>query len=427
MHVGVRAATTTYVVNVVCLKHDTNSAYQAALTGQLQMNFSYDSLSAMSNGMRREILSGELHRRVKAMDEVLESDVDAVVDNLLALSLAEIVDVLHDTSRFFSAVYAAQRDASTSADVSRTASEERTGNDSRSGRKSPSPAVSADSRLLDPNVLAATASAPDHPSTPVSHSSPRSTPPRTSSPAPAGQPGGEAESERDRFHAAVSKLEPDADKASQITELLMSLSRRERAMCLFNQGVLRGKVADAKLVLESDDGEEVGDVGGPVPTTPLRRNTARSYDDSPQTPALSSRAPSAAASPTAPVTPPGKSVITVLGDLSLSGASPSGTSSKDAGAAMNSIDKLAQMPASRVVEILMRDGATCDALGLARPDAAVVSATDAFVDGLKSQAVPKQKQQLGDKLFRVVKNFGIKGAVSYSSLLLVMFLISALT
>ena len=71
------------------------------------------------------------------------------------------------------------------------------------------------------------------------------------------------------------------------------------------------------------------------------------------------------------------------------------------------------MPATRIVEILMRDGATCEALGLQKPDTAVVSATDAFVDGLKGQAVPKQKQQLGDKLFRVVKNFGIKGAVSY--------------
>ena len=39
-------------------------------------------------------------------------------------------------------------------------------------------------------------------------------------------------------------------------------------------------------------------------------------------------------------------------------------------------------------------------------------ATDEFVDGLAGQPVPKQKQQVGDKLFRIIKAFGIKGAVS---------------
>lgn len=368
------------------------------------MNFSYDALSAMSTGMRREILSGELHRRVKTMDEVPSSDIDAVVNHLLALSLAEIVDFLHDPSRFASAVHSAQSSLSTQA--SRSTSE---GRSSAAGRKSPSRAASADSRLLDPNVLAATASAPDHPSTPVSHSSPMSTPPRTSSPAPSAQPGGGiGASERDRLRTAVARLEPDSEKAGQITELLMSLTKRERAMCLFNSEVLKGKVADARLVLESDEGDQGNTVA--EPTTPLRKSIANSsFEDSPQTPALSSRAPSAAASPAAPVTPPSKSVSTMLSNLSL-GSSPS--TSQNANEAVSSIGKLAQMPAARIVEVLMHDSATCDALGLSKPDAAVVSATDAFIDGLKGQAVPKQKQQLGDKLFRVVKNFGIKGAVS---------------
>ncbi|THH08058.1 hypothetical protein EW145_g2962 [Phellinidium pouzarii] len=364
-------------------RRSSGSYYNAALAGHLNMSLSLEDLSALSPVVRKEVLTGELQRRVKTMGEVPASDVDGIVDALAGLSLSELVVVIHDNAKFTEAVQTAQNALS-------NLSESRTGsNQERS--KSPSPAASADSRLLDPNVLAATASAPDHPSTPVSLSTPLSTPPRTSSPAAAAQPGGGGASERERLGAAVARLEPEPMRAASITELLMSLSKRERAMCLFNVEVLRGKVADAKIVLDSDDADESSSPAAPVPMTPSRKTpVASSLDESPHTPALSSRGPSAAASPVAPVTPPSKSVSDMLG-------------------APVTLDKLAQMPAAKVIEVV-RSSATADALGLPKADPIIVKATDEFIDSLAAQTVPKQKQQVGDKLFRVVKNFGIKGA-----------------
>ncbi|KAI5122093.1 hypothetical protein M0805_002215 [Coniferiporia weirii] len=363
-------------------RRSSGSYYNAALAGHLNMSLSLEDLTALSPVVRKEVLTGELHRRVKAMNEVSASDVDGIVDALVGLSLAEVVEVIHDTAKFSEAIQNAQNTLNNPPDF-RSKSKERS--------KSPSPAASADSRLLDPNVLAATASAPDHPSTPVSLSTPLSTPPRTSSPASAAQPGGGGASERERLGVAVARLESDPARAEAITELLMSLSKRERAMCLFNVEVLRGKVADAKIVLDSDDADEEPAPVAPVPATPVRKATAAStLEDSPQTPALSSRGPSAAASPAAPVTPPSKSVSSSL-------------------AAPVTLDKLAQMPAAKVIEVV-RDGTTADALGLPKIDPIIVKATDEFIDSLAAHPVPKQKQQVGDKLFRVVKNFGIKGA-----------------
>ena len=122
-----------------------------------------------------------------------------------------------------------------------------------------------------------------------------STPPRTESPSGSVGPT----SERDRILAAVSKFEPA--QAAELTELIMSLPKRERAMCLFNVEVLRAKIADAKLVLDADDDEEAS-AQVPVPQTPQARKISTSLENSPQTPDLSSRGASAAASPT-PATP----------------------------------------------------------------------------------------------------------------------------
>ncbi|KAG8216721.1 hypothetical protein J3R82DRAFT_6933 [Butyriboletus roseoflavus] len=77
-------------------------------------------------------------------------------------------------------------------------------------------------------------------------------------------------------------------------------------MCFFNVEVLRAKIADAKMVLDSSDKEEEPKVepsAAPVPVTPQAKKISTTpLEDSPQTPALSSRGPSAASSPV-PVTP----------------------------------------------------------------------------------------------------------------------------
>ncbi|KAG6912820.1 hypothetical protein DXG01_011762 [Tephrocybe rancida] len=188
----------------------------------------YDDLSGLSPVVRKEVLTGELSRRVKTLQIVSDGDMDAIVESLVGLALSEVVQCIEDPVRLENQVHNLKNNLQPTVPS-----------------KSPSPSASQDSRLLDPNTLNTTASAPEHPSTPVSVS-----PPRTSSPSGSMPPT----SERDRLLAAVNKLENT--RQTELTELLMSPPKRERAMGLFNIEVLRAKLADAKMVLNSDDGEE---------------------------------------------------------------------------------------------------------------------------------------------------------------------------
>ncbi|KAI0631139.1 hypothetical protein C8Q77DRAFT_188836 [Trametes polyzona] len=351
-------------------RRSSGSFYHAALSGTLNLPMRYDDLSALSPVVRKEVLTGELSRRIKNMDAVSPDELDSVVQSIVALSLSEVVQGIQDPAKLSEQVQAAKKSL----------------NPAKSSKSpSPSPAASQDSRLLDAAAPNATASAPDHPSTPLSMPATLSTPPRTES--PSGSLAG-PQSEKDRMFAAVSKLE--SSQVGELTDLLMSLPKRERAMCLFNVEVLRAKIADAKLVLEVEEEEEqtpaISTV--PVPQTPQARKVSTASFDSPQTPDLSSRGPSVAASPT-PATP---------------GAPSSATGS----AQVYTIASLARLPASEIIRIVNSSSPT--GLPLPKADPMVVKATDEFIDSLVDKPVNQQKQQLGDKLWRVVKAFGIKGA-----------------
>ncbi|EEB88460.1 hypothetical protein MPER_13693, partial [Moniliophthora perniciosa FA553] len=111
-------------------------------------------------------------------------------------------------------------------------------------------------------------------------------------------------------------------------------------MCLFNPEVLRAKIEDAKVVLESmEEEEEDGQESAPPPVTPKKRATAKVADDgsSPLTPDLSSRGPSATASPlpSTPTPAPGANV-----------ASPSST-----GPQYTSVASLAKLPAAEIIRL----------------------------------------------------------------------------
>jgi polyadenylate-binding protein len=330
-----------------------SKSLQAALAGSLNIPMRYEELSALSPVVRKEVISGELQRRIKTLDTVPAEDIDQIVETISALSLSDVVATIQDPKRLVSQV----QHATTSLNIAKT----------MSSRKSPSPQTSQDSRLLDvPNT---TASLPDRPTTPISMPASLSTPPRTESPSGSVPPP----SERDRMAAAISKLE--STQASELTELLMSLPKRERAMCLFNAEVLRAKIADAKMVLNADDEpEEQAPPPAPpaieAPTTPQKR-VVSTVAVSPQTPALSSRGPSAAASP-APTTP------SALG-------------------ATYTIESLARLPASEIVRLAT--GPKADSLPIAKADPLVVKATDEFIDGLLDKPIQQQKQALGDKLY----------------------------
>lgn len=349
-------------------RRGSGSYYNAALAGTLNVPMRYDDLSALSPVVRKEVLSGELSRRLKATDSVDANEVDVIVNHFVGLSLSEVVSSIQDPTKFNDQIQNARLKMKPKTSVTPP-------------EKSPSPAASQDSRLLDPNALNATASAPEHPSTPISVSASLSTPPRTSS--PSGSVATPA-SERERIAAAVARLEPT--RAAEVTELLMSLPKRERAMCLFNVEVLRSKIADAKLVLDSSDGEEESAPTPAVltknipdvPVTPQNKRTAV-LQESPRTPDLSSRGPSAAASP--------------------SPATPSST---------YTVASLARLPAAEIIRLANSPSTT--GVPVPKADPLVVKATDEFIDGLLDRPIQMQKQQLGDKLFRVIKAFGLKQA-----------------
>ena len=376
----------------------------------------YDDLSALSPVVRKEVLSGELSRRIKATDSVAPEKLDSIVDAIVALSLSEVVQGIQDEKKLMEQVQNAKKALRLSDEVQTHAPSPALAVASGSNltaevKSSPSPANSQDSRVLDANALNATASAPDHPSTPVSLPATLSTPPRTESPSGSVAVAA-ATGERERMAAAVAKLEKS--RREELVELLMSLPKRERAMCLFNVEVLRAKIADAKMVLEVDEDEEQGTGNGnsdagsatvlPTPVTPQAKKTY--IIATPQTPELSSRGPSAAASPT-PATPsgPSSSITTVTTSLHCSAA---------VGGTTYSVAALAKMPAVEVIKLANVGAIFGGGNGLVKADPLVVRTTDEFVDGLVSLPVQMQKQQLGDKLWRVVKAFGIKSAVSTS-------------
>ncbi|KAI0300142.1 hypothetical protein B0F90DRAFT_1629948 [Multifurca ochricompacta] len=348
-------------------RRGSGSYYNAALAGTLNLPMRYDDLSALSPVVRKEVLTGELGRRLRFMPDIPSAEVDFIVDALIGLSLSDVVSAIQDTAKLDEQIQRARNALASSAVTPPT--------------KTPSPANSQDSRLLDPNALNATASAPEHPSTPISVAASLSTPPRTSSPSGSVAPA--TASERERILAAVTRLDPA--RAVDLTELLMSLPKRERAMCLFNVEVLRTKLVDAKAVLDSEDGAGVpvtnpAPQAVPEPVTPQsKRAIPGSQEGTPRTPDLSSRGASAATSPT-PATP--------------------GTT--------HTVASLARLPAVEIIKIASSPSMT--GLPLPKADPLVVEATDKFIDSLSDKPIQSQKQLLGDKLFRVIKAFGLKQA-----------------
>jgi polyadenylate-binding protein len=328
-----------------------NPSSQAALSGTLSLSMRYDDLSALSPVVRKEVLTGELSRRLKSMPTIPAAEIDSIVESLVGLSLSDVVTAIQDPSKLDDQIQRARNTLASSAVTPPT--------------KTPSPANSQDSRLLDPNALNATASAPEHPSTPISVAASLSTPPRTSS--PSGSVAPTTTSERERVLAAVTRLEPS--RAADLTELLMSLPKRERAMCLFNVEVLRAKLVDAKAVLDSDDGvDEPAASPVPEPVTPQnKRPIPVSHENTPRTPDLSSRGASAAASPT-PATP--------------------GTT--------HTVASLAQLSAAEILKIASSPSTT--GLPLPKADPLVVEATDKFIDSLSDKPTQTQKQLVGEKL-----------------------------
>ncbi|KAG8738819.1 hypothetical protein FRC12_016544, partial [Ceratobasidium sp. 428] len=344
-------------------RRSSGSYYTAALTGSLNVSMQYDELATLTPVVRRDVLTGEFTRRLKSTDGVHENEIDALADSLVNLDLKEVVLGMQTPSVFAEQVRTAQQALNgTSNGVSPPGSDG--GAETKSGYAPPS-------------------SAPEHPSTPVSFSGSIASPPRTSSPSGSMMLGSESRFlERERLARAVARIEPN--KSQEITDLLLSLSKRERALCLFNAEYLRTKVSEAKEIVDVLHLDKVEDDGtsSPArrPSTPKKSSTAPAVT-SPRTPELSSRGPSAATSPT-PATPSQPAVHTLA--------------------------TLAKLPAAEIVKLA--NSPTATGLPLPKADPEVVKTTDEWIDSLQDKTQHQRKQTVGDKLFRVIKAFGIKQA-----------------
>lgn len=323
------------------------------------MPITYNSLSTLSTVVRKEVLTGEVSRQVKSLEVVDDKDVDAIVESIVSLSLSNVLQIIEDPTKLKDQVEHFK------SKLPRTETPE------VSPSRPASQATSQDSRLLD---NAAAASAPEHPSTPISLS-----PARTSSPAGSMPPV----SERDRLFAAIAKLE--SSRQADLTELIMSLPKRERALCLFNTEVLRAKLADAKMVLDSESADEEdgkpsdtqSTKSAPVPSTPQAKKSAvPQLEASPHTPDLSSA---------------GASIATN------SAISPPPATPGPASEPSYTIASLAKLPAAEVVRLA--NSASATGLPLPKADPLIVQATDEFIDQLISKPPAIQKQSLGEKLY----------------------------
>ncbi|KAG8910244.1 hypothetical protein FRC01_006439 [Tulasnella sp. 417] len=372
------------------VRRSSGSYYQAALNGTLGLGYQHEELSALSPVVRRDVLTGELTRQVKSLEIVPSNDLSGIVESLVAMSLTDVVEAIHNKE-----ILKEQVEKITSSQLAMAPTVPAPGETTLEspGPAAPRPVVPEESQLLDPASLANTpapASAPEHPSTPLSATGSLSEPARTSSPSGSLLLG----AEKDRLLAAVTRV--DAAHAADIANLLMSLPKKERAMCLFNPEYLKNKVAEAKAVLEADDdaAESVSTVPPAALSTPARSTQGLgSAIMSPQTSAISLSGASGVATPEVPATP-------AVASAAVPAVAPAAT--------VHTLATLARLPATEIIKLANSPNAT--GLPLAKADPEVVKATDEFIDGLNGQSEQQKKQVVGTKLFKAVKAFGIRNA-----------------
>ncbi|KAF9530219.1 hypothetical protein CPB83DRAFT_851194 [Crepidotus variabilis] len=415
-------------------RRGSGSYYTAALSNTLQIPLTYNSLSSLSPVVRREIMTGELTRRLTGSMITKEwglgeKDIENFVESVVGGSLSGLIAFLEggDDNVGPKLKDALEGWAGKSGFVKGQPKNEPEKEKEASTRPTSTHSTRSSSSSMANNP--ATASAPEHPSTPVSmdHTllTTNTPPPRTSNSSPSHPVSpntgtlspssilspsslSSTQSERERIRGAVQHHanELSEKKQKELEDLLMSLPKRERAMCLFSGEVMRVKIRDAKVVLEDDDELEDGVAAEPAaapaaPATPKKpteeivekEKTTPKTNDVP-VPKPSPPAPAAAAAPTAPVPTTAAGAPTV----------PQTT---------YTLPLLARLPCAEIMRLsnspALHTNASLAAL-LPTPDQALVTSTDTFIDSLLDKPIQAQKQALGEKLFKVVKGLGVKGA-----------------
>ncbi|SJX63558.1 related to polyadenylate-binding protein 3 [Sporisorium reilianum f. sp. reilianum] len=310
-------------------KRQSRSYFKAGVPADANGLADEEQLRSLSSVVRNELLSGEFTRRVQQVPSIDEAHVDGVVSALLKLKLGDAVEALNNPISLIQRV-----------------------NDAREQlAQSPAPASMQAPSMLgaqNPAMLGVQAQS------------------SVSSTSSNGE-GGASSKERERLLKAVRSVAEADAPVEDITDMLASLPKKDRALALFNPEFLKQKVDEAKDILDitDDSGEDLS-------------------------PPPAGNGSSAVAAPA------------VLKDAS------NGQDSTSATAQTHTLSSLAALPAVEIVRLA--NSPSSAGLPLAKPDAETVAATDAFIDSLQGKAAHDQKQKLGDQLFKKVRSFGVKGA-----------------
>lgn len=294
-------------------RRQSNSYFKAAMASD---NGQVDAaqLSALSYVVRNEVIAGEFNKRVKDLPGMKPENVDSIVAELSQLKLAEAVTALNTPIELISRVTEI-RDRQEASQSSTAAS---------------------------PGGLL---SAPIVPSGGGGDSSSM----MSSSPATG--------KERERLLKAISALSlPAGTQVEDITDMLVSLPKKERAMALFNSEFLRNKVDEAREILEMNDEDE-----GVEPSQSVKAVKG------------------------APLT----------SETEVQNGSASTSSST------HTLASLARLPAAEIVRLASApQSAGSGGLPLPKADPSIVAETDTFIDGLMSLSPQDQKQKVSRGISR---------------------------
>ncbi|KAJ9477815.1 putative Polyadenylate-binding protein, cytoplasmic and nuclear (putative) [Pseudozyma hubeiensis] len=180
--------------------------------------------------------------------------------------------------------------------------------------------------------------------------------------------GGAPAKERERLLKAVVSVTEAGAPVEDITDMIASLPKKDRAMALFNSEYLKQKVDEAKDILDitDDSGEDLA----AAPAPPVLQDAGN-------------------------------------GKTSTSSASPP-PAAENAPTQVHTLSTLAALPAVEIIRLA--NSSSNSGLPLPKADSETVKSTDAFIDSLQGKAAHDQKQKLGDQLFKKIRTFGVKGA-----------------
>ncbi|SPC64204.1 related to polyadenylate-binding protein 3 [Ustilago sp. UG-2017b] len=312
-------------------KRQSRSYFKAGVPADANGLADEEQLRALSNVVRNELLSGEFTRRVQQLPSIKAALVDDIVSELVKLKLDKAVDALNNPISLIQRV-----------------------NDARD-RLPQSPVSAAQPGSSSTGSLSAEKPALLGVQTQRSVSS-------TSS---VGE-GSASAKERERLLKAIISVSEAGAPVEDITDMLASLPKKDRALALFNPEFLKQKVEEAKDILDITD--ESGEDLQPSTQSKFLKN------------------PSSSQSPS-PAFAPEESKLT---------------------AQVHTLSSLAALPAEEIIRLATSP--TSSGLPLPKADSEVVKSTDAFIDSLAGKAAHDQKQKLGDQLFKKVRSFGVKGA-----------------